>query len=199
MTHSYLIDRLSGNDVNPFDYPETRAGFDNYLDAVGVTFFSAAEFVVPNNVAVATSCGFSELLPPRTQWRKAGALGLLADEMRTAVGESVTLRNWWRPACYNVGVGGAAGGDHPDADALDLDFASSRSRADAQRYLCNNYWAPDFLNANEITPGSGLSRKLNLSVGLGGVSIHVGVLSANGRRNWFYSSYTNQSNSGTCW
>ncbi len=194
-----MIDRMSGSDADPFNYPETRTGFQEYLDAVGVTFFSAAEYIAPNNVSVAASCGYSELLPPRTMWRRAGALGLLADELRTVVGESVTLRNWWRPACYNAGVGGAAGGDHPDADALDLDFQSARSRADAQRYLCTNYWAPDYVPASDIAPGANVSRQLNLSVGLGGVSIHLGLLSDNGRRFWKYGSYVQQSNSGSCW
>lgn len=199
VTHGYIIDRLSGVDADPFNYPETRTGFQEYLDEVGVTFFSATEFVAPNNPGVAAGCGFSELLPPRTEWRRAGALGLLADELRTTAGSPITLRNWWRPTCYNSGVGGASSSDHIHADALDLDFQSSRARGDAQRYLCNNYWAPDFLSASDIAPGSGLSRKLNLSVGLGGATIHVGLLSNNGRRSWKYPSYNNVSNSGTCW
>jgi hypothetical protein len=38
-----------------------------------------------------------------------------------------------------------------------------------------------------------------MSVGLGGITIHLGVLSAGGRRFWYYDSYTDEPESGTCW
>ncbi len=197
--HSFLIQRFGGNDVDPFDYPETQDGFQQYLDAVGVTHFAAWEYVIPNNPTVAAGCGYTILLPDRSWWRKGAALGLLADQLRALVNEPVNLRNWWRPDCYNNGVGGAPGGDHPDADALDLDFASERSRADAQRYLCDEYWLQDIVAPEEIAPGSNLNPRLNMSVGLGAITIHVGLLSSNGRRFWKYDSYTTLTNSGTCW
>lgn len=197
--HAFLIERFGGTDVDPLQFDETQDGFQAYLDAVGVTYFAAWEYVVPNNAAVAEQCGYTILLPERSWWRKAAALGLLADQLRALVNEPVTLRNWWRPPCYNEGVGGAAGGDHPDADALDLDFMSARSRADAQRYLCDEYWKKDLVGPEEIEPGSDLNPRLNMSVGLGGVTIHLGLLSRNGRRFWKYSSYTALSGSGDCW
>ena len=197
--HSLLITRFGGTDADPMTFAETQDGFQEYLDAVGVTHFAAWEYVVPNNTAVADRCGFDILLPERSWWRKAAALGLLADQLRRLVNEPVTLRNWWRPPCYNEAVGGAANGDHPDGDALDLDFRSARSRADAQRHLCEQYWSRDLLEPHEIAEGSGLNPRLNLSVGLGGATIHLGLLSRNGRRFWRYSSYSNQSNSGGCW
>ena len=197
--HAFLIEHFGGTDVDPSGFAETQDGFQVYLDAVGVTYFAAWEYVVPNNVAVAEDCGFTILLPERAWWRKAAALGLLADQLRGLVNEPVTLRNWWRPPCYNAAVGGAANGDHPDGDALDLDFRSARSRADAQRYLCDTYWRRDIVEAQDIAPGSNLNPRLNMSVGLGGVTIHLGLLSRNGRRYWKYSSYSTQSNSGNCW
>lgn len=197
--HSFLITLWGGNDVDPLQFPETQEGFQQYLDAVGVTHFAAWEYVVPNNETVAANCGYTILLPERSWWRKGAALGLLADQLRALVNEPVTLRNWWRPPCYNEGVGGAPSGDHPDGDALDLDFRSNRSRADAQRYLCETFWLQDIVAPEDIAPGSNLNPRLNMSVGLGGVTIHLGLLSRNGRRYWQYSSYTNESNSGTCW
>lgn len=197
--HAFLIRHFGGQDVDPFSFPETQDGLQQYLDAVGVRYFAAWEYAVPNNPQVAAECGYSLLLPGREWWRKAGALGLFADQLRALVNEPVRLRNWWRPPCYNVGVGGAPGGDHPDADALDLDFRSARSRADAQRWLCDQYWRRDIVAPEDIAPGSDLNPRLNLSVGLGGVTIHLGVLSRNGRRYWKYGSYTNESNSGACW
>ncbi|MBI2378063.1 MAG: carboxypeptidase regulatory-like domain-containing protein [Deltaproteobacteria bacterium] len=197
--HAFLITRFGGVNADPFRFAETQDGFQEYLDAVGVTYFAAWEYVVPNNQAVATDCGYSILLPDRSMWPKAAALGLLADQLRALVNEPVQLRNWWRPPCYNEGVGGEPNGDHPDGDALDLDFRSNRSRADAQRLLCETYWSRDIVQPEEIAPGSNLNPRLNLSVGLGGITIHVGVLSANGRRFWKYSSYTEEPNSGSCW
>lgn len=197
--HAFLIDHFGGANADPFAYPETQEGFQDYLDAVGVTYFAAWEYVVPNNPSVATSCGYTILLPERGWWPRAAALGLLADRLRALVNEPVTLRNWWRPPCYNEGVGGAPGGDHPDADALDLDFRSATSRAAAQRYLCDTYWNQDIVPPEDIAPGSGLNPRLNLSVGLGGVTIHLGLLSSNGRRFWKYASYSNEPGSGNCW
>ena len=197
--HSFLIRHFGGNDVDPMMFDETQDGFQAYLDAVGVTYFAAWEYVVPNNMQVAEQCGYTILLPERGWWRKAAALGLFADQLRILVNEPVTLRNWWRPDCYNTGVGGAPGGDHPDADALDLDFSSARSRADAQRYLCETYWNQDIVPPEDIAPGSDLDPRLNMSIGLGEVTIHLGVLSSNGRRFWMYDSYQALPDSGDCW
>ncbi len=197
--HAFLIDRWGGTVVDPTRYPMTQDGFQAYLDATGVQHFAAWEYVVPNNEAVATRCGLSLLLPEHARWPRAAALGLLADQLRRLVNEPVTLRNWWRPPCYNEGVGGAAGGDHPDADALDLDFRSARSRAAAQRMLCETYWQRDLVAPEEIAPGSNLNPRLNMSIGLGGVTIHLGLLSRNGRRFWRYDSYSVEPNSGSCW
>ncbi len=197
--HTFLIEYFGGRAADPMLFAETPDGFQSYLDAVGVTYFSATEYITPNNPRVAEGCGYSVLLPERSVWPRAGALGLLADQLRALVNEPVVLRNWWRPPCYNAGVGGAAGGDHPDADALDLDFRSARSRADAQRHLCNTYWLADIVAPEDIEPGSNLNPRLNMSLGLGGATLHLGLLSRNGRRYWKYASYSQVSDSGTCW
>lgn len=44
-----------------------------------------------------------------------------------------------------------------------------------------------------------LDPRLNLSVGLGGATIHLGVLSPLGRRFWKYGSYTEEPGAGACW
>lgn len=76
---------------------------------------------------------------------------------------------------------------------------SARSRADAQEYLCEEYWKKDLVAPEEIEPSSNLDPRLNMSIGLGGVTIHLGLLSRNGHRYWKYSSYQTLSNSGDCW
>jgi hypothetical protein len=197
--HAFLIEHFGGTVVDAMAYSDDLAGFQQYLDDVGVQYFSANEITTPNNPTAAQMCGYDILLPDPSWWEKIGALALLADELRALVGEPVFMRNWWRPPCYNELVGGAAGGDHPDADAVDLDFLSAGSRALAQGYLCEQYWAQDIVPPEAIAPGSDLDPRLNLSVGMGGATLHVGLLSVNGRRFWFYGSYTDEPGSGDCW
>ena len=57
----------------------------------------------------------------------------------------------------------------------------------------------DIVPPEQIAPGSDLDPRLNMSVGLGGITIHLGVLSAAGRRFWYYDSYTAEPGSGNCW
>ena len=197
--HEFLIDYLGGDPVDAMDYGPDLDSFQQYLDAVGVQYTTGAEIVEPYNQAAATGCGLSILLPERDEWEKIGALALFTDELTELVGEPIYMRNWWRPPCYNDAVGGAANGDHPDGDAVDLDFMSNASRAMAQEFLCETYWDQDIVEPEQIAPGSGLDPRLNMSVGLGGVTIHLGVLSQGGRRFWTYSSYTVEPNSGGCW
>jgi hypothetical protein len=197
--HAFLIAHFGGNVVDALDYSDDLAGFQLYLDDVGIQFFSANEITTPNNPGAAQQCGYDALLPARGAWEKVGALALLSDQLRSLVGEPVFMRNWWRPPCYNALVGGAAGGDHPDADAVDLDFLSADARAAAQAYLCETYWAQDIVPPEAIAPGSDVDPRLNLSVGLGGATLHVGLLSDGGRRFWFYGSYTEVAGAGDCW
>ncbi|BBM85965.1 D-Ala-D-Ala carboxypeptidase family metallohydrolase [Candidatus Uabimicrobium amorphum] len=182
-TFENAIRQLGGSAVKSTMFPKTVDGFQMYLDAVGVRYFSAREMTRPNHPDKAKQCGFDNFLPPHEDWPKGAALALLADKMRALVNEPVKMRNWWRPSCYNSKVGGAKGSDHVQAFAVDLDFRSAQSRAKAQAYLCQNYWSGD----------------LQLSVGLGGVTIHLGILSPKGKRSWKYSSYTKLPNSGNCW
>ena len=197
--HAFLVEHFGGTVVDATDYTDDIVGFQAFLDDTGVQFFSANEITTPHNASAAAGCGYQILLPDQDMWARIAALALFSDELRALVGEPIYMRNWWRPPCYNTAVGGAAGGDHPDGDAVDLDFQSATSRALAQRHLCEMYWAQDIVAAEDIAPGSDLDPRLNMSVGLGGATIHLGVLSERGRRHWTYSSYSVQPNQGSCW
>jgi hypothetical protein len=198
--HEFLIAHFGGDPtVSALDFVEDEDGLQLYLDAVGVQHVTAADLVEPYNVEAAQMCGFDLLLPTQDQWEKAAALSLFTDVLTELVGEPIFLRNWWRPPCYNDAVGGAPGGDHPDADAVDLDFSSATQRAIAQGFLCDNYWNMDIVPPEQIAPGSNLDPRLNMSVGLGGITIHLGVLSAGGRRFWYYDSYTAEPEGSDCW
>lgn len=198
--HAFLIDHFGGDaTVSAFDFVADIDGLQLYLDAVGVQHVTAPDLVEPYNEAAAEMCGFDLLLPDQGEWEKAAALSLFTDVLTELVGEPIFMRNWWRPDCYNEAVGGAPGGDHPDADAVDLDFASPTQRAVAQQFLCDTYWNADIVTPDQILPGSNLDPRLNLSVGLGGVTIHLGVLSGGGRRFWYYDSYSAEPGAGDCW
>jgi hypothetical protein len=198
--HAFLIDHFGGDaTVSAFDFVDDIDGLQLYLDEVGVQHVTAPDLVEPYNEDAAAMCGFDLLLPPQSEWEKAAALSLFTDVLTELVGEPIFMRNWWRPDCYNEAVGGAPGGDHPDADAVDLDFSSPTTRAIAQQFLCETYWNADIVTPDQILPGSDLDPRLAMSVGLGGVTIHLGVLSAGGRRFWYYDSYSAEPGAGDCW
>ncbi len=198
-----LMTKLGGRIQNPMDYPETVAGLQEFLDEVGVSpRFSAHEMVTPNNISVAQRCGFQQLLPKRCRWLSAAVQGLLATELRAVInngnengGNGITLRNWWRPQCYNKGVGGAGSSDHMQARGFDLDFTTPQQRAQAQNLLCKMYKENPF----------------SLQVGIGCKTLHIGVGSPkrlrqypdDGSRFWTYSSLQScpikRLSSDDCW
>jgi hypothetical protein len=152
------------------------AGFQEYLAATGVRTVSAAELTRPNHPGVAARLGFDDFLPPQSWWQRGAALALLIQELRSVVHEPLYVRNWWRPASYNSdpAVGGARNGDHPTANAVDLDYASRAGRMRAERWL----------RALDRS-----TRWLQLSMGLGDRTTHVGIGSAKGRREWHYAGW----------
>lgn len=184
-----MIERLGGSLVDPYDFPESVSGLQDYLDQSGViSRFSAEEMVRPNNPAAARSCGEgSELMPPRCRWLSGAVQGLIASELRAVINDGdahgarpIALRNWWRPSCYNRAVGGAGASDHIQARGFDLDFSTPQERARAQDLLCQMYKENPF----------------NLQVGIGCQTLHIGVGSpkrlsqypSDGSRFWTYSS-----------
>lgn len=154
----------------------TLDGFQSYLDDTGVDHFSAKEMTRPHHPDVAERLGYAEFLPPHSWWPRGAALALLADVLRQAVGEPVHMRNWWRPQPYNSDstVGGASDSDHIIAAGVDLDYRSAESRRTAEGILRRYYETESWLE---------------LSLGLGNRTTHVGMLSPQGSRDGTYSSY----------
>ncbi len=167
---------FGGNEVDPTGYLMTENGFQSYLDDTGIQHFSAGEMLSPNQLEAANGLGYSLFLPPHVWWPRGATLALLADKLRNMVGEPVKMRNWWRPCSYNEDekVGGASESDHITAHAVDLDYRSSDSRRTAERGLREMYEQETWLE---------------LSLGLGYQTTHVGILSPKGQRIWTYSSY----------
>lgn len=167
---------LGGTPVPFNQFPDTLDGFETYLRSCGVKHLSARTLTRPNHPQIAHRLGFTNFLPTRQWWPRGAALALIVDKLQAAAGEPIQVRNWWRPSAYNSDrtVGGASHGDHPTANAMDLDYPTEAGRKRAERWLRS------------------LDRQmpyLRLSLGLGGRTTHVGIGSARGRREWHYADW----------
>jgi hypothetical protein len=112
-------------------------------------------------------------LPVKEKWLKGAALALAQNKLRQVVNAPIVINNWWRPPGYNEAVGGRTGGDHPDADALDLNFQTVEQRKAAHNWVLANWY-----NAEP---------RLAISLGKYPNSLtvmHLGIQSRNGRRTW---------------
>lgn len=186
-----IIAWLGGDVRDPKDYEFSTQGLQQFMDDSGViSRFSATEMVRPNNVLAAKRCGHEVLLPSQCRWKSGAAQALLAGKLRGVINDGqkhgprgISLRNWWRPACYNKAVGGAGASDHIQARGFDLDFATPQERAQAQAWLCQAY----------------KDRPFNLQVGIGCQTLHIGMGSPkrlsqypqDGSRFWTYGSLQN--------
>jgi hypothetical protein len=163
--------------IDPSTFPMTMDGFQDYLDLMGILNFSASEFLEPHHPDVATKLGYSVFLPPHEMWPRGAALGKLAQQIRDLLGKPVTLRNWWRPRAYNDDqdkVQGEPDSEHIMAYALDLDYQTAADRRAAEAFL--KQLAKD-------------EPWLQVSMGLGNETTHVGLLSPIGHRVWKYKNY----------
>ncbi len=176
-----ILKEHGGKVMNPSKYAENESGFNQYMRDSGLQDHSPLKIITPNNSSAAKRCGYSKLLPPRSEWIRGAALAMWTQRMGRVAGDTPRVRNWYRPTCYNSAVGGAKSSDHIQARAFDLDFSSSSARRKAQNWLCQ-YW----------------KSSLNMQVGLGGVTIHIGALSPRGKRNWYYGSYGDSDKNRTC-
>ena len=168
---------MGGSVVNPRAYPATVAGFQEYLKDSGVRSVSAAQMTTPNHPGVAAKYGFHDFLPPQNWWSRGAALALVIQAIEGKTSAAVDVRNWWRPAPYNNdrAIGGARNGDHPTANAVDLDYQTVADRMRAERFL------------------RGLNNRfpwMHLSLGLGAETTHVGIGSPRGHREWHYAGWS---------
>jgi hypothetical protein len=160
--------------ADPMAYEETFEGFAEYLTAIGAKHVSAKELLSPHKPKVAEKLGYEWLLPPREMWSNLEPLIEVFEQMRALVNEPIAVRNWWRPADYNAEVGGAKRSDHISGHAFDCDFKSRDSRAKAEELVERLQDERD---------------DLQLSLGFGAKTIHLGAKSPKGRRTWYYDSY----------
>lgn len=172
---SYAIKRFGGKVVDASKYPYTLDGFQKFLDDSGVNrqWASAFELAKVNKPDVGARFGYTLFLPPQVWWPKAAALALMQNRIREKVGAPVVINNWWRPAGYNEAVGGKTRGDHPDGDALDLNFRNPGEKWVGAKYVYDV-----------------MQSEPSLAVSLGIYSsetvLHTGLQSDKGKRTWDY-------------
>lgn len=167
---------LSSNILNLAEYePWDRREYARYLDDNFIEFFSIDEVITPRDKQKAASVGFDELIPPPHLWPWSLLVLRIGDRMRELVNAPIKLRNLYRPQSYNSLVASSGvDSDHPNACSGDFDFKTENHRRDAEQLIRD-------LSKNH--------PELKLSLGMGGRTLHVGVLSPKGHRSWFYDSY----------
>ncbi len=150
--------------------------FGNFMASLGVgRHFTVKEVCEPNDSSAAEETGYTWLVPPPPTWPVVAVILWIADEMRDLVDAPVNMRSLWRPFSYNVQVAKSTiESDHPNACGTDLDFKNEEDREKAMHWLCG------FISLNPL---------LRVSVGIGKKTLHVGVLSPQGRRHWTYDSF----------
>ena len=171
------IQQFGGRRVSQMQkYGGTAAGLQQYLRDSGVRRFTAEQLTRPHQPDVARKYGYASFVPKKEWWARGAALALLAEDLEKAIGERVTIRNWWRPQAYNRDprVKGAARSDHVSAHAVDIDYRSKESARRAQKWL------------EELARTRGFLR---LSLGFGPITTHVGIDSPLGSRRWTYESH----------
>ena len=162
-------------DVSEYD-PWDRESYQRYLTDNFVQFFSVEEVIRPHHKRKAAKAGFTELIPPPHLWPWSLLILRIGDVMREEIDAPIKLRNLYRPQSYNELVANSdIDSDHPNACSCDFDFNTQKHRRKAEKVIRD-------LSKNH--------PEMKLSMGMGGRSLHVGVLSPKGHRSWFYDSYT---------
>jgi len=155
--------------------PGDQEDFSSYLDDYSIEFFSVEEVIRPNHPDTAREVGYEVLIPPLHLWPWSLLVLRVGDRMRRAVDHPVRLRNLYRPMSYNALVASSGiDSDHPNACAGDFDFRTGDHRRVAEDLI------RDLSRAHP---------ELDVSLGLGARTLHVGIMSPKGKRHWFYDSY----------
>jgi hypothetical protein len=150
--------------------------FGAYLEDNGIEHFSVAEAVTPNDPPKAKEAGYDALVPPNHLWPLSLLVLRIGDMMRKEIGEPIRLRNLYRPFSYNQMVADSdIKSDHPNACGGDFDFKSVATRRKAEGF---------------VRTLSMMFPLLELSLGMGAKTLHIGLLSPLGHRHWFYPSYS---------
>ncbi|MCF6191381.1 MAG: hypothetical protein L3J51_12975 [Cocleimonas sp.] len=155
--------------------PGEETDLAQYIEDNLIQFFSVKEVITPNHPAKAKIAGFDVLIPPLHLWPWVMLVLSIGDLMRELIDSPIKLRNVYRPMSYNELVATSElDSDHPNACSGDFDFKSSGDRRKAEQLVRSL--------ANE-------NPQLEISLGMGARTLHIGIMSPKGSRSWFYKSY----------
>jgi hypothetical protein len=195
-----MIKNLGGQIEAPLDYDDDFVGFQKFLTNSGVINFSAIEVGTPGSMSKAKECSLKHLIPNRACWLRVTALLLTGDKIRDHLDSKVAVTSLFRPTCYNKKVKGTKNSDHLTARSMDITFYSKEKRKKAADFICDNFWKDDLYNLSPEMSNASQDETLNISIGLGGTYMHIGLSSPHGRRYWVYNSYVKGGGqSNTCW
>ena len=103
-----------------------EAQYREYIDSLGLSFFSASEVIGPHrNVRN----GVQNQLPPAHLVKEIGDVLKIVDEVRSRLGVRGTLLSMYRSKTYNNAVGGAEFSQHMQNCAIDVSFNCSSDKA----------------------------------------------------------------------
>lgn len=198
IVYGTMIEQFGGEINSPEDYEYDLVDFQRFLNLSKSNRFTAADLSKIGSPDIAKECGITTLLPPKSCWLRVAALTLLLDKVSVDKSISARVTSLWRPPCYNKALGGKPSSDHLESRSVDTSFEIAFNRRAAQAYICKNFWEEDLFNLRGLDNPN--SKKLNISIGLGGTWMHVGLGSRRGRRYWTYDSYVekNEASNG-CW
>ncbi len=176
--------------VDPYDFPFSYLGAQQYARAHGVTRFSGREIARPADhelwmslypeTDIDSLAGAPIALPARAYWPRWVATLTIAQELRELCREPIYLLHIWRPTEYNRERDGSTGSDHIECCAIDIRVESGRARSICLDRLGELYLA-DRLGLSIGWSSDGGSRRFHIGV-LAPRTVHVGR-----QRDWDYA------------
>lgn len=145
--HFQIIHFLTGSRSLPTAFPRNSLGFSQYLQACGITNFSALEVLRPQypdrldiSEAFLDPLVGPVLLPARWVWPRLVAPLVLLQMARRQCGP-IKLRYAYRPPRYNSACGSnSVNSDHVYACAVDVEFSSRGELMDALALVFMPRW-----------------------------------------------------------
>ena len=137
------------------------------LDAAGVRHFTASELLRIRHPAKARDVGITSKTFPASEsiQDRLVEVALLADRLRCALGQPITVLNGYRPRSYNKAVGGSSGSQHIYGRGMDL--------------TCERFHRPKLWE---------LAREMHDAREIGGLGLYIGNIHIDTARHRIWGS-----------
>jgi len=106
---------FGGVESSGFDH----AGFEAFINGLGLRHFSPGEFLVLGNQNTSGPCAGKNTLPPQSLWPRLAQTARMLDEIRHRLNAPVFISSAYRSPAYNSCIGGAQQSQHMNFNALD--------------------------------------------------------------------------------